>query len=82
MLGWFLYFRIALSTGSWLFQTSHNKSSLILKFFDYITKKVLSFLAISMSEEMMLLLSTSVMVSFAVTFSGKSGLAFFQNFWL
>ena len=30
MLGWFLYFWIALYTGSLVFETSHNKSSLIL----------------------------------------------------
>ena len=52
------------------------------KLFDYITKKVFSFSAISVSEEIMLLLSISVIFSFAVTFSEKSGLTIFQNFLL
>ena len=79
MLGWFLYFRIAYSTGSLIFETSLNKSSLILMLSSLTTllKKVLSFSAISMSQEMMLLLLTSV--SFAVPFSEKGGLTIFQK---
>ena len=42
-----------------------------------LLKKVLSFSAISMSQEMMLLLLTSV--SFAVPFSEKGGLTIFQK---
>ena len=79
MLGWFLYFRIAYSTGSLIFETSLNKSLLILMLSSLTTllKKVLSFSAISMSQEMMLLLLTSV--SFAVPFSEKGGLTIFQK---
>ena len=79
MLRWFLYFRIAYSTGSLIFETSLNKSSLILMLSSLTTllKKVLSFSAISMSQEMMLLLLTSV--SFAVPFSEKGGLTTFQK---
>ena len=79
MLGWFLYFRIVYSAGSLIFETSLNKSSLILMLSSLTTllKKVLSFSAISMSQEMMLLLLTSV--SFAVPFSEKSGLTIFQK---
>ena len=84
MLGWFLYFWIALSTGSLRFEASHNKSSLtlILSSLTTLLKKVLSFSAISMSEEIMLLLSTSVIFSFTVTFSEKSesGLTIFKIF--
>ena len=79
MLGWFLYFRIAYSTGSLIFETSLNKSLLILMLSSLTTllKKVLSFSVISMSQEMMLLLLTSV--SFAVPFSEKGGLTIFQK---
>ena len=79
MLGWFLYFRIVYSAGSLIFETSLNKSSLILMLSSLTTllKKVLSFSAISMSQEMMLLLLTSV--SFAVPFSEKGGLTIFQK---
>ena len=47
MLRWFLYFWIALSTGSLIFETSHNKSSLSfdVKLFDYITKKSIKLLS-------------------------------------
>ena len=79
MLGWFLYFRIVYSAGSLIFETSLNKSSLILMLSSLTTllKKVLSFSAISMSQEMMLLLLTSV--SFAVPFSEKGSLTIFQK---
>ena len=79
MLGWFLYFRIVYSAGSLIFETSLNKSSLILMLSSLTTllKKVLSFSAISVSQEMMLLLLTSV--SFAVPFSEKGGLTIFQK---
>ena len=79
MLGWFLYFRIVYFAGSLIFETSLNKSSLILMLSSLTTllKKVLSFSAISMSQEMMLLLLTSV--SFAVPFSEKGGLTIFQK---
>ena len=65
----------AISTGSLIFETSHNKSSLILMLSSLTTllKKVFSVSAILLSEEMILLLLTSVMFSFAVTFSEKSG---------
>ena len=46
-----------------------------------LLKQVLSFSAISMSEEMLLLLSNSLIFSLAVTFSEKSGLTIFQNFY-
>ena len=79
MLGWFFYFRIVYSAGSLIFETSLNKSSLILMLSSLTTllKKVLSFSVISMSQEMMLLLLTSV--SFAVPFSEKGGLTIFQK---
>ena len=79
MLGWFLYFRIAYSTGLLIFETSLNKSLLILMLSSLTTllKKALSFSVISMSQEMMLLLLTSV--SFAVPFSEKGGLTTFQK---
>ena len=65
----------AISTGSLIFETSHNKSSLILVLRSLITmlKKVLNFSAISMSKEMMLLLSASVRFTLQSLFQRKAG---------
>ena len=81
MLGWFLYFWIALSPRSLMSETSHNKSSLtlMLSSFTILLKKAFSFSAISISDDMMLLLSTSVMFSIVFTFPEKRSLTVFQN---
>ena len=84
MLGCFLYSWIALSTGLLIFETLYNESSLtlMLSSFTLLLKKAYSFSAISISDDMMLLLSTNVMVSIVFAFSKKRGLTVFQNFLL
>ena len=79
MLGWFLYFWIALSTGSLIFETSYH---MMLSTLSILLKKAFSFSAIPISDDMMLLLSITVMFSFVFTFSKKRNLIIFQNFLL
>ena len=73
VLGWFLYFLIALSTESLISEISHNKYTLtlMLSSLTILQKKAFRFSAISISDDMMLLFSTSVMFSFAFTFLEK-----------
>ena len=54
----------------------------MLSSFTLLLKKAYSFSAISISDDMMLLLSTNVMVSIVFAFSKKRGLIIFQNFLL
>ena len=84
MLGWFFYFWVALWKGLLIFKKSHNKSSLtlMLSSLTILLKKAFSFSAISISDDMMLLLSTSAMFSFVFTFSEKWGLTIFHFFFL
>ena len=85
MLGWFLYLWIALSTVSLISETSHNKSSLTLMFssLTILLKKAFSFSAISISDDVMLLLSTSVIFSFVfVYFFREKGFNYFPTFFI
>ena len=72
---------LLLSTGLLILETLQNKSSLtlMLSSLTVFLKKTfsLSFSAISIYDDMMLLLSTSVMFPFVFTFSEKRGLTIF-----
>ena len=72
---------LLLSTGSLIFETLQNKSSLtlMLSSLTVFLKKAfsLSFPAISIYDDVMLLLSTSFMFPFVFAFSEKRGLTIF-----
>ena len=81
LLGWFLYFSIALKIGLGIFSARGLESlnSEILRFFTALEKKELRSSALSLSSLIVLLSSTSVIFSSDFDLSESNGLTVLQN---